>query len=219
MSSGHNIWITLQPSAMSFCNFHFLFSPICSTWVCPEKLMTKLTTSMAVVISDQANEKATFLPPCLVWSGLQAQTQQLQLQSLKSQNQHFWSEKTDFCTRSDIIGRHKLKVSWLCIWNWHEMKINKTNKQTQRLLKEGFNECSLRRLPWRTHGQVGQLVVGAVGENTVQVSSSHIHPTNNQGGAYVALIPAEKHADKSKGWLWLHWLVQSIHFFHRISIN
>lgn len=48
----------------------------------------------------------------------------------------------------------------------------------------------------RTHGQVGQLVVGAVGVNTVQVSSSHIHPTHDQGGADVALIPAHKHTDE-----------------------
>lgn len=72
-------------------------------------------------------------------------------------------------------------------------------------------------MEWRTHGQVGQLVVGAVGVNTVQMSPSHIHPTNNKGGANVALIPAEKHTDRqtdksveSKGRLWLHCLVQSI---------
>lgn len=49
----------------------------------------------------------------------------------------------------------------------------------------------------RTHGQVGQLVVGAVGVNTVQVSSIHIHPTNDQRGADVALIPAHKHRQTS----------------------
>lgn len=97
----------------------------------------------------------------------------------------------------------------------------KETRQTDRLLKKCFNKCSLRRLPgvdWRTHGQVGQLVVGAVGENTIQVSSSYVHPTNNQGGANLALIPAEKRTDVlnkrdgcgSTGWCTFFKVYQSI---------
>lgn len=43
----------------------------------------------------------------------------------------------------------------------------------------------------RTHGDVGQLVSGAVGVDAVQVRPIAVHPTKHQSRSDVTLVPAE----------------------------
>lgn len=40
-----------------------------------------------------------------------------------------------------------------------------------------------------THREVGQLIVGAMGVNAVEVSPRHISPPNDQRRAHVTLVP------------------------------
>ena len=57
--------------------------------------------------------------------------------------------------------------------------------------------------PWglmfrvRTHGEEGQFVVGAVGEDAVELGAVNIHPTHDQRRANVPLIPAAQTAHQT----------------------